>query len=115
MIGWHHLVEIEGVEELTLSPLSPPHHRPLPANRVEIQRNHGSAAVSMRVLQHNPPGRGHRNHWRFMSTHPLIDYREVYSSSARSASHPCVSFRQVGQRLRAALSLNPLGSLRTLE
>src|SRR5580658_562820 len=30
MIQRHHLVEIERVEELTLSALSPPHHRPLP-------------------------------------------------------------------------------------
>src|ERR1043166_6470585 len=30
MIGRHHLVEIERVEELTLAALSPPHHRPLP-------------------------------------------------------------------------------------
>jgi hypothetical protein len=30
MIGRHRLVEIERVEELTLSALSPPHHRPLP-------------------------------------------------------------------------------------
>ena len=33
MIRRHHLVEIKPVEELTLSALSPPHHRPLPANR----------------------------------------------------------------------------------
>src|SRR5271157_1600358 len=49
----HHLVEIERVEELTLSALSPPHHRPLPANRNPGPRNHGSTAVSTRVLQHN--------------------------------------------------------------
>src|SRR5271169_2993147 len=30
MICRHHLVEIERVEKLTLSVLSPPHHRPLP-------------------------------------------------------------------------------------
>jgi hypothetical protein len=30
MICWHHLVEIERLEELALSALSPPHHRPLP-------------------------------------------------------------------------------------
>ena len=30
MIRRHHLVEIERVKELTLSALSPPHHRPLP-------------------------------------------------------------------------------------
>src|SRR4029079_14402765 len=53
MIGRHRLVEIERVEELTLPALSPPHHRPLPANRSPDQRNHGSTAVSTRVLQHN--------------------------------------------------------------
>src|SRR6201988_1963992 len=53
MIGRHRLVEIERVEELTLSALSPPHHRPLPANRSPDSRNHGSTAVSTRVLQHN--------------------------------------------------------------
>src|ERR1700747_415245 len=55
MIGRHRLVEIERVEELTLSALSPPHHRPLPANRSPDSRNHGSTAVSTRVLKHNPP------------------------------------------------------------
>src|SRR5581483_9301725 len=54
MIGRYRLVEIERVEELTLPALSPPHHRPLPANRSPDQRNHGSTAVSTRVLQHNP-------------------------------------------------------------
>ena len=49
----HHLVEIERVEELTLSALSPPHHRPLPANCTPDPRNHGSTAVSTRVSQHN--------------------------------------------------------------
>jgi len=29
MIRRHHLIEIERVKELTLPPLSPPHHRPL--------------------------------------------------------------------------------------
>src|ERR1700739_3883285 len=53
MIGRHRLVEIERVEELTCSALSPPHHRPLPANRTPDSRNHGSTAVSTRVLQHN--------------------------------------------------------------
>src|ERR1700741_4156980 len=53
MIGRHRRVEIERVEELTLSALSPPHHRPLPANRSPDSRNHGSTAVSTRVLQHN--------------------------------------------------------------
>src|SRR5271157_5563348 len=57
----HHLVEIERVEELTLSALSPPHHRPLPANRNPGPRNHGSTAVSTRVLQHNPPESGHNS------------------------------------------------------
>src|ERR1700751_6217047 len=52
MIGRHRLVEIERVEELTLSALSPPHHRPLPANRSPDSRNHGSTAVSTRGLQH---------------------------------------------------------------
>ena len=46
MISRHRLVEIERVEELTLSALSPPHHRPLPANRIPDSRNHGSTAVS---------------------------------------------------------------------
>ena len=48
----YHLVEIKPVEELTLSALSPPHHRPLPANRSADPRNHGPTAVSTRVLQH---------------------------------------------------------------
>src|SRR5271168_192306 len=41
MIRRHNLVEIERVEELTLSALSPSHHRPLPANHVSI---HGITA-----------------------------------------------------------------------
>src|SRR5271155_3305266 len=53
MIRRHHLVQIERVEELTLSALLPPHHRPLPANRSPDVRNHGSTVVSTRVLQHN--------------------------------------------------------------
>ncbi len=36
MIGRHHLVEIERVEELTSVALSPPHHRPLPRIAVPI-------------------------------------------------------------------------------
>ena len=51
----YNLVEIKPVEELTLSALSPPHHRPLPANRSADPRNHGPTAVSTRVLQHYPP------------------------------------------------------------
>src|ERR1700758_5670657 len=46
MIRRYHLVEIKRVEELTLSALSPPHHRSLPANRSPEQPNHGSTAVS---------------------------------------------------------------------
>src|SRR4029079_19309745 len=60
MIRRYHLVEIKPVEELTLSALSPPHHRPLPANRSADPRNHGPTAVSTRVLQHY---RGHNRHW----------------------------------------------------
>src|SRR4029078_5667710 len=54
MIRRYHLVEIKPVEELTLSALSPPHHRPLPANRSAEPRNHGPTAVSTRVLEHYP-------------------------------------------------------------
>ena len=53
MIRRHPLVEIERVEELTLSALSPSHHATAPANRSPDPRNHGSTAVSTRVLQHN--------------------------------------------------------------
>src|ERR1700740_554115 len=75
MIGRHRLVEIERVEELTLSALSPPHHRPLPANRSPDSRNHGSTAVSTRVLQHN---RGNSGHWpakrpEYLWVHGLIE------------------------------------------
>src|SRR4029078_5402330 len=59
MIRRYHLVEIKPVEELTLSALSPPHHRPLPANRSADPRNHGPTAVSTRVLQHYPTISGH--------------------------------------------------------
>ena len=76
MIRRHHLVEIERVEKLTLSALSPPHHRKLPANRNPDPRNHGSAAASTRVLQHNRskatdwPVVGHRT--SFMDTRPSL-------------------------------------------
>src|ERR1700720_718824 len=62
MIWWHHLVEIKRIKKLALSPLLPPHHRPLPRIATSIRRNHGSSIVSMRVLQllqHNPRKSGH--------------------------------------------------------
>src|SRR4249919_2337139 len=51
MIRRHYLVEIKPVEELTLSALSPPHHRPLPANRSADPRNHGPTAVSCCIAE----------------------------------------------------------------
>src|SRR6476620_9670742 len=68
MIRRHHLVEIKPVEELTLSALSPPHHRPLPANRSADPRNHGPTAVSTRVLQHY---RGKPDMMTNLSTRPF--------------------------------------------
>src|SRR5271166_5685405 len=87
MIGRHRLVEIERVEELTLSALSPPHHRPLPANRSPDQRNHGSTAVSTRVLQHNPSRATERLRCRQMtrwSSRPE-------ESHPRALPDPCVN------------------------
>src|SRR5580693_5013306 len=54
MIRRHHLVEIECVEELTLSALSPSHHRTLLRESRPDPQNHGSNAVSTKVLQHIP-------------------------------------------------------------
>src|SRR5436190_5862415 len=54
MIGRNHRVEIKGIKELTLSVFPLPHHAPLPPMiDSSIKRNHGSASVSMGVLQHN--------------------------------------------------------------
>src|SRR5436190_2452210 len=55
MIGRNHRVEIKGIKELTLSVFPLPHHAPLPPMiDSSIKPNHGSASVSMGVLQHNP-------------------------------------------------------------
>jgi hypothetical protein len=32
VVGWHHLVEIKGIEQLTLPAFPPTHHAPLPAD-----------------------------------------------------------------------------------
>jgi uncharacterized protein YbgA (DUF1722 family) len=40
VIRRHHLIEIKRVEKLTLSALSPPHHRSLPSRIATQQRNH---------------------------------------------------------------------------
>src|SRR5271167_411427 len=74
MIRRHDLVEIERVEKLTLSALSPPHHRPLPANRNPGPRNHGSTAVSTRVLQHN---RGESRHAANMAKPTRLDPKQT--------------------------------------
>src|ERR1700730_7020348 len=53
VIGWHHLVELKRIKELTLSAFPPTHHRSLPRFVAPIRRNHGSTIVSTRVLQPN--------------------------------------------------------------
>src|SRR5262249_55033741 len=55
----HHLIEIKGIKELTLSISSTPHHATLPPINHSIERNHGSQIVSMRVLQQNQREGGH--------------------------------------------------------
>src|SRR5436190_11841268 len=68
MIGRNHRVEIKGIKELTLSVFPLPHHAPLPPMiDSSIKRNHGSASVSMGVLQHNPPNRRHESGHRLPS------------------------------------------------
>src|SRR5512139_3729358 len=59
MIRRHHLVEIKRIKELSFSALPPTHHARLPLKSVSNRRNHGSRAVSTRVLQHNPPESRH--------------------------------------------------------
>ncbi|MEA2919217.1 MAG: hypothetical protein QOJ15_11298 [Bradyrhizobium sp.] len=59
MVRWHHLIEIKGIKELTLSISSTPHHASLPSINQSIERNHGLKIVSMGVLQQNPLGSGH--------------------------------------------------------
>ena len=54
MIKRHDLVQTELVEQLALASLSPTHHRPLPLLLPPRRRNHGSAPVSMSLLQHAP-------------------------------------------------------------
>jgi hypothetical protein len=53
MVRRHHLIEIKGIKELTLSISSTPHHSSLPPTNHSIERNHGSQIVSTRVLQQN--------------------------------------------------------------
>jgi len=54
MVWWHHLIEIKGIKELTLSISSTPHHvASLPPINHSIERNHGSQIASMGVLQQN--------------------------------------------------------------
>ena len=53
MIGWHHLVEIERIEELALPAFLPSHHAPPPMVPNSSKRNHRSPRVSIGVLQHN--------------------------------------------------------------
>jgi hypothetical protein len=54
MVRRHHLIEIKGIKELTLSISSTPHHASLPPINHSIERNHGSQIASMGVLQQNP-------------------------------------------------------------
>jgi hypothetical protein len=71
---------------LTLSALSPPHHRPLPANRSADPRNHGPTAVSTRVLQHYQVKRGHCAETAQASK--VTDSRSAYRSSRVSSTAP---------------------------
>src|ERR1700755_2270318 len=84
MIGRYRLVEIERVEELTLPALSPPHHRPLPANRSPDSRNHGSTAVSTRVLQHNPLDIDQIPHFAEMTLRATYGHRRAWSPAVLS-------------------------------
>src|SRR5262249_39327271 len=117
MIRRHHLIEIERVKELTLPPLSPPHHRPPPANRHPDPRNHGSTALSTRLLQHNPPiatdlvrrgipplcARSGCEQWRQDSPYSI-------TSSARASSVAGTSSASALAVLRLITSSNFVGS-----
>src|SRR3979409_2627099 len=59
MVRWHHLIEIKGIKELTLSISSTPHHASLPSINQSIERNHGLKIVSMGISQQNPPNSRH--------------------------------------------------------
>src|SRR5262249_50019207 len=48
MIGWNHIIEMEFVEQLPLTPAQPTHHRSPPALIVSAAPNHASRPASMR-------------------------------------------------------------------
>src|SRR5262245_45673894 len=86
MVRRHHLIEIKGIKELTLSISSTPHHATLPPINHSIERNHGSQIVSMRVLQQNQGESGH--------------------------NADCLSLPSLTRTRHQAASFNNLGSLR---
>src|SRR5215470_1586124 len=69
MIGWNHIIEMEFVEQLPLTPGQPTHHRSPPALIVSAAPNHASRPASMRFCNTINPEAD--------AIGPLLDVRDV--------------------------------------